>query len=126
MRMVDQKTINSFVNAVEQRKGFKKEYPYVFRHLVTEVAELENAVYAFELYGAPEETGAYAREHFRRKVGYELWDIIFLACYIAEIFRIDLNGIVKENMDNIRRKYDVEWPKKKRRRACQALKASTA
>ncbi len=101
-RYLDTDAIIAFVQAVEDKKGFKRDVRLVFAHLVEETGELARAVYLHERealvkdYPDPSDIGA------------ELIDIIFLASYLADILRIDLNKQIPERMADIRVQYAVE------------------
>lgn len=99
---VDQDGINRFVNAVERKKGYKKEFNAVFRHLVSEIAELDAAVHCLDRIKVGD---SYLPEKF---IHDELVDILFLTCYIAEIFGIDINLAAGPRMKEIAEKYGVK------------------
>ena len=92
----------TLVRAVEKKKKYKRDYNYVFRHLISEIAELDAAIHQYERLG-----GAARHEWLIKNIGNEIIDIIFLACYMADLFKIDLNKIAPERMKNIKIQYGI-------------------
>jgi NTP pyrophosphatase (non-canonical NTP hydrolase) len=83
---------------IESAKGYARDYNYVFRHLISEIGELEAAIWNYE-------KNSNHKNDNRKKIGFELLDIVFLACYMAEIFGVNLNDVTEERMDDIRKQY---------------------
>lgn len=107
--IIPQDQIVKFVRAIERAKGYVENPDKVFRHLVSEVGELDRAIFDWEC--LPEGEGQRLPAMvLEKKIGFEVLDIIFLACYMAAIFRIDLNKITAERMVSIAKQYGVPWP----------------
>ena len=102
---IDQRSIIRFVQAVEAHKGFRPEIRLVFSHLVEEVGELSRKIWLHE----KGRTGSDTMDGYlaAREIGKELLDIIFLACYLAEILNLQLNGIIPERMREITEQYGI-------------------
>lgn len=122
-RLINQKTIVDFVQTVEDTKGFVPNPDKVFRHLASELGELDAAMYEVDKISPQKITKTLDKEmiqtkdlrnFFCGKVGNELLDIIFLACYMADIYGVNLNKIAKKRAQDIMREYSVTWPKRKR------------
>lgn len=110
---VQQNEIVQFVTAVENRKNFKKCPDKIFRHLASELGELDAAIYEIDKLGAPEDGQQLLhlkdlRAHLSKKVGAELIDMIFLCCYMADFYAVDLNEIIPKRMNDIAVQYGVE------------------
>lgn len=101
-RYVDTDAIVAFVQKVEDTKGFRRDVRLVFAHMVEEVGELSRAVWDHEKAALgqdyPDPSG----------VGRELIDVVFLACWLADILRIDLNKQVPARMAEIRTQYGIK------------------
>ncbi len=93
---IDQERIQEFVDAVEAKKGFKPHYEKIFRHMVSELGELEGAIWNFESKG---------KSNF--PIGCELIDIISLCVYMATVMQIELNIIFPQRMKAIAEQYGV-------------------
>lgn len=107
--LIDQKKICEFVNAVEAKKKFRRDSNYVFRHMISEMGELDRAMWNTERFGT--DRGDEPKDHaLRTIIGFELLDVIFLACYMAEIYGIELNDLIRLRMLAISKEYDVKWP----------------
>ena len=103
--MINQKEINRFVTAVETKKKFRRDPNMIFRHMISEMGELDGAMYDLERHHAMSPGG----EGFFAAIGYELVDVIFLACYMADIYGVDLNTIIPGRMQSIAKEYKVSW-----------------
>lgn len=101
--MIDQKNIMRFVKAVERKKNFVPYADKVFRHMVSEIGELDNRIYKWEKRSLKKDDWK-----LRRAIGFECIDVIFLACYMADIFKVNLNSITKKRMKDIARQYNVK------------------
>lgn len=127
-KIVDQNRIVDFVTSVEQKKGFARDPDKVFRHIVSELGELDAAIYKLEclentinkvkenpkllttnrIYrNRALNPAAYRRMH-KCLIGYELLDLLFLVSYMADLFSIDLNSLAPARMEQIRKKYGVD------------------
>ena len=121
--LIDQTKINSFVTAVETKKGFARNPDKVFRHIVSELGELDNQMHLLETLRIDEKFVNFikldtAQKMCKDSIGRELLDIIFLACYMADLYGTDLNALAPGRMEAILKQYQVAWPieeKKKRR-----------
>ncbi len=117
-KMIDQKTITEFVNRIETKKNFKRNPDKVFRHIVSELGELDSAIHAIDQIDARPEsefiTEKNLRGHYCAKVADELLDIIFLACLMADIYAVDLNEAIPARMADIARQYGVKLPEEKK------------
>ena len=114
-RIINQRMINRFVNRIEKKKNFKRDHNLVFRHIISEVGELDREIFEFEKkVGADFEKlwpGSVKRS--QKKIAFEILDIIFLSCYMAELFRIrDINEFAMERMKDIAVKYGVKFNEK--------------
>jgi hypothetical protein len=111
---INQKKINKFVNRVETTKGFKRDHNLVFRHIASEIGELDHAIYALERLN-PQALGKLTKDFeasARQCIADELIDIIFLCCYMGELLGAsDLNDRIIERMEDIATKYHVEFKK---------------
>ena len=116
--LIDQATINSFVNAVETKKGFERNPDKVFRHIVSELGELDAHMHKVDQIRKVNADGLMNLEKVESllsgKIGAELVDIVFLCCYMAELYGADLNRLAPARMDAIATQYGVEWPEKRR------------
>lgn len=102
VRYIDTDAIVAFVQKVEDKKSFQRDVRLVFAHLVEEAGELARAIYLHE-------RQALVRDYpDPSDIGKELIDIVFLACYLADILRIDLNKQIPDRMSDIRVQYGVE------------------
>ena len=110
MKVIDQSTIVDFVTAVEKKKNFKADPDKVFRHIVSEIGELDGAMHDFDK--SRKSNDKLWQEVMQKSIGHELLDVIFLVCYMADIYKLDLNDLVRERIDAIKREYSVEWEKK--------------
>ena len=99
---IDQKAIVEFVQKVEDAKGFKRDVRLVFAHLIEEAGELSRAIWEYE-----KACGRGGMPRADDSVGTELLDIVFLACYLADILMVDLNALVPRRMAEIREEYGV-------------------
>lgn len=99
--LIDTKTIVKFIRTVEDYRGFSRDMRLVFAHMVEEIGELSRAIWEYEKeelqIDHPSPDG----------IGMELLDIVFLACYLADILAADLNELIPERMDAIRKQYKV-------------------
>lgn len=106
MKIINQSLINSFVTAVETKKGFARNPDKVFRHIVSELGELDAAMYAREqLVVSHQRLSPLPND----AIGDELLDIIFLACYMADLYAVDLNALARPRMAAIQKQYGVVW-----------------
>lgn len=100
-RYIDTNAIIKFVQTIEDHKHYKREVRLVFAHLVEEVGELSREIWEHEkdclVIERPDAKG----------IGSELIDIVFLACYLADILGIKLNDLIPERMSEIREQYGV-------------------
>ena len=99
----------SFVNAVEAKKNFSRDHNLVFRHLVSELGELDARIWQYEKNTKAGINGS-VLTYDAKYIGYELVDIVFLACFLAEIFGVDLDDLIGERIEQIKNQYGVEWP----------------
>lgn len=100
---IDQERIQDFVDAVEAKKGFKPHYEKIFRHMVSEIGELENAIWNWEnLLKSPLDI-----DMKKTSIGMELVDLISLCVYMATVMRIDLNEMFPVRMKAIAEQYGV-------------------
>ena len=101
-RYIDTDAIVAFVQKVEEKKSYQRDIRLVFAHIVEESGELASALYKYE------------REASIRDypdpvaIGRELIDIIFLAAYMADILRIDLNKQIPSRMEEICIEYNLD------------------
>ena len=101
---INQDGIVRFVQSVEDHKGFKRDPRLVFAHIVEEAGELSKALWQLEKVSrSPLEECRIAPDVVR-----ELIDIIFLACYMADIFGEDVNEYVPNRMAEIRAEYGMK------------------
>ena len=91
---IDTEAIVDFVNTIEEAKGYVKDPRLIFAHLVEEIGELSRALWLFE--------SGKAKSTLIIK---ELIDIIFLACYIADILHANLNDEIPDRMEQISEQY---------------------
>ena len=103
MKIIDQKRIVAFVTAVEKKKEYVPVPDKVFRHIVSELGELDAWMHRFEMAMNSE----FPLKWRRKKIGGEILDIIFLVCYLAKIYKVDLNEIARGHMNRILSKYQV-------------------
>lgn len=112
--VIDQTRINSFVNAVEKKKNFSRNPDKVFRHIASELGELDAKMYEVDKLDLEPKDSLVKVEHlkqfFSKKVGEELLDIIFLCSYMAELYGVNLNQLAPGRMEAIKREYSVAWP----------------
>ena len=94
--VVDQKFVIDFVARVETKKKFKRDFNYIFRHIVSEVGELDEAIYNLEKYKKLRKKTQL--NYFKKRIAYELLDIFFLTCYMADVFDLELNDHIKDRM----------------------------
>ena len=101
-KYIDTHRIQAFVNKVERKKGYKRDSALVLRHLFEECGELSAALWRLE---------SRARKVMRTKhhkaVGKELADVVFLACYIADILGIDMNKAIPDAMEAVAKQYGI-------------------
>jgi NTP pyrophosphatase (non-canonical NTP hydrolase) len=104
----------------KKKKNFSKNPDKIFRHIASELGELDAAMYEFEKLEIEERKDPEGLLNFKnirefrcKKVGEELLDLIFLCSYMAELYGVDLNEIAPARMESIRREYRVAWPEKK-------------
>jgi NTP pyrophosphatase (non-canonical NTP hydrolase) len=100
-RLIDDEAIYAFVKKVEDTKGFKEDPVWILRHLVSELGELERALWIYEKALAG---GTTYRHDF---VVRECVDIVCLAVYMAHAVGGSVEGFFKERMDEIRKQYGV-------------------
>lgn len=102
MKYINQTEIVRFVKAVEDKKGFVRDYNLVFRHLVEEVGELSRAIWEWEKKGRtldnPPTDG----------IGREIVDVVFIALWLADIVGVDVDGSIPRAMDEISAQYGVK------------------
>ena len=106
-QMIDQEAICRFVNKIENHKKFKRDHNLIFRHIVSELGELDAKIFQYEknvLAGLNQTT----RYLDSKDVGFELLDIVFLCCYMADVFNINLDDLIEERMGQIKEKYNVK------------------
>ena len=101
-KYIDARVIQKFVNKVERKKGYKRDPALVLRHLLEECGELSAALWRLEKF-----TTDGLRANRYEDVGKELCDIIFLACYIADILMIDMNKAIPDAMKTVAKQYGV-------------------
>ena len=101
--LINQDGIVEFVRKVEDKKGYRRDVRLVFAHIVEEIGELAAKIYRYESEAEASASGAADPD----PIGKELLDIIFLACYLADILNMDLNEIIPERMAEIRAQYGV-------------------
>ena len=121
-QIVNQDLINDFVTAVEDEKGFVAHPDKIFRHLVSELGELDRAIFdmdkriiaeqQFKIDSQSEISIRY-KKSLSNLIGHELLDILFLTCYMAKVYGVDLNDLAPHRIHLIKGQYGVEWPKKK-------------
>lgn len=113
--MIDQEKIVRFVTAVETKKNFKRCPDKIFRHMISEMGELDAAIHVIDKLSSPDLDGLFnlgsLRQSLSKKVGEELLDIIFLACYMADVYEVDLNALIPKRMKAIADQYEVKIPK---------------
>lgn len=105
--LIDQDTIVRFVTAIETKKDFKRDPSLIFRHMISEMGELDSEIYNLE--SAVKDNVQNLITVFEGRIGRELVDIIFLACYMADIFNVELNDIFSNRMKSIANQYGVPW-----------------
>jgi NTP pyrophosphatase (non-canonical NTP hydrolase) len=117
--VIDQEKIVKFVTAVETKKNFKRCPDKIFRHMISEMGELDGAIHLVDQLNFPDPDNMLnmgsLRRHLSKKVGEELLDIIFLACYMADIYGVDLNALIPARMKAIAEQYGVKVPQHGRR-----------
>lgn len=97
--LLDEKRIVDFVNAIETRKGFLRNPDLIFRHMVSEMGELDAAMHRHS-----NAAGRGILEAMEN-IADELLDIIFLACYMADVFGVGLNRRAPHRVNEIDLKY---------------------
>ena len=118
--MIDQTKIVQFVERIETKKKFVRNPDKIFRHLASELGELDGAMFELEKSSEPgAEVVPEGIRFFQKKIGDELWDLIFLCCYMADVYGVDLNRTVNGRMAAIARQYDVSWPARKEKRCME-------
>lgn len=113
--LIDQRNIVKFVNAVEKKKAFVPNPDKIFRHIVSEIGELDAAMYEVdkldkEVLEDSVISSEGLKKLFSKKIGEELLDIIFLCCYMADVYGLDLNNIAPGRMAAIAKQYEVDLP----------------
>lgn len=105
---IDQERIQEFVDAVEAKKGFKPHYEKIFRHMVSEIGELDGAIYKWEQSRMMKDLAPKWDDVFiKSTVGTELVDLISLCVYMATVMGIDLNEIFPARMRAVAEQYGV-------------------
>lgn len=104
MKYVDTKSIQAFVNKIERKKRYKRDAGLVLRHLFEEVGELSAALYRYESDSKFSQVLSMDRKD---QVAKELCDVIFLAVYIADILKIDINKAIPSAMKDVAKQYNV-------------------
>ena len=102
-KYIDAHAIQKFVNRVEKKKGYKRDPALVLRHLLEECGELSAAIWQLEKF-----TTDGLRAKRLNDIGRELSDVIFLACYIADILGIDMNKAIPDAMEAVARQYGID------------------
>lgn len=116
-KFVDQKNIVGFVDAVETKKGFTRSPDKIFRHIVSELGELDGVMHKIDeidKYSCPMINTKQLRKSLCQKIGRELTDILFLTCYMADVYGTDLNQIIPQRMAEIKKQYNVDYKIKRR------------
>lgn len=119
MKIINQKFITDFVTAVETKKEFLPVPDKIFRHIVSEMGELDNAIFRIERMEKNKKLYSHfkrAHKFFTRNIGEELLDILFLVCYMAKVYGVDLNELAPKRIGKIKKQYGVIFPLKKKRR----------
>lgn len=121
-RFLNQKKIVAFVEAVEKHKKFIPDPNLVFRHMISEMGELDAAMHVLDTLIREEMKSARfqlnlqgAKIAARSRIATELLDLVFLACYMASIHKINLDELVSIRMASIAVRYGLEWPPQKRK-----------
>lgn len=104
MKYVDTKSIQAFVDKIERKKRYKRDAGLVLRHLFEECGELSAALYRYE---SDFKFSRVLRMDRKDQVAKEICDVIFLAIYIADILKIDLNQAIPKAMVDVATQYQV-------------------
>ena len=98
---VNHRAIVDFVRRVETTKGYQPDVNLVFRHIAEELGELAAALWRHDQArlrsDLPDGTG----------VGRECLDLIFLACYLADLCGADLGAQLPDRMREVATQYQV-------------------
>lgn len=101
-KLLDQAGIVRFVRRIEAKKRFKEDPNLIFRHMISEMGELDAQMHLLS------KTDLVPMQpHFKQNIGYECLDIIFLACYMADVYKISLPDLMQQRMEAIAKKYEV-------------------
>ena len=113
MRYVNSKEIQAFVDRVEKKKSYRREYNLIFRHLLEEMGELSAAIWLLESNHSIPFTGPGEEISNEQRVGGELVDIISLCVYLATVLEVDLNEVFPWKFSRVARQYGVEFKESK-------------
>lgn len=111
MRYVNSKEIQAFVDRVEKRKSYRREYNLIFRHLLEEMGELSAAIWALQRVGLSRRSKASSER--KMQIGGELVDIISLCVYVSSVLKVDLNEAFPWKFSRVARQYGVEFKESK-------------
>lgn len=93
--------IQKIVDAVEQKKNYKRDPNLIFRHIVEEIGELSRALYIYD--SAKDRGGPDATNVIKECV-----DIISLCNYLSTVLNVDINKIFPIRLREVMAQYNVK------------------